>query len=196
MDSELDIDLKALVGGDKQAWDGFCRRYAPVIHGAVRRAFAGGRPGQDDVLDAAQEVFVRLCRDDFRLLREFDPDRAKLSTWLGVIAYSAAVDWLRRRRSGIALDDVPESALSVQQPSHERLIVPPGLLTERQALVIKLLYERDMEVADIAKLLRIDAQTVRSTHHKALLRLREHFGAAKRGGREDGNGDEPAPGTV
>jgi RNA polymerase sigma-70 factor (ECF subfamily) len=196
VDSELDIDLKALVAGDKQAWDGFCRRYAPAIHGAVRRAFAGGRPSQDDVLDAAQEVFVRLCRDDFRLLREFDPGRAKLSTWLGVIAFSAAVDWLRRRRSGVALDDVPESVLSVQQPNHERLVVPPDLLTERQALVIKLLYERDMEVADVAKMLRIDAQTVRSTHHKALSRLRDHFGAAKKDGRGQRPGDEPAPGTV
>jgi RNA polymerase sigma-70 factor (ECF subfamily) len=71
-------------------------------------------------------------------------------------------------------------------------MIPPDLLTERQALVVKLLYERDMEVADVAKMLRVDAQTVRSTHHKALLRLREHFKAPKRAG----NGDEPAPGTV
>jgi RNA polymerase sigma-70 factor (ECF subfamily) len=192
VDDAREVDLKALVKGDKRAWDEFCRLYAPAIHGAVRRAFAGGRPNQDDVLDAAQDVFMRLCRDDFRLLRDFDPARAKLSTWLGVIAYSAAIDWLRRRRTGIALDDVPEAALSVQQPSHERLIIPPDLLTERQALVVKLLYDRDMEVADVAKLLRVDAQTVRSTHHKALLRLREHFKAPKRAE----NGDEPAPGTV
>jgi RNA polymerase sigma-70 factor (ECF subfamily) len=190
---EQEIDLKALVGGDKRAWDGFCRLYAPAIHGAVRRAFAGGRPSPDDVLDASQEVFVRLCRDDYRLLREFDPGRAKLSTWLGVIAYSAAVDWLRRRRPGLSLEDVPEAALSVQQPSHERLMIPPDLLTERQALVVKLLYEREMEVADVAKMLQVDAQTVRSTHHKALLRLREHFKAPK---RAVGSGDEPPPGTV
>jgi len=88
---------------------------------------------------------------------------------------------------------VPETALSVQQPSHERLMIPPDLLTERQALVVKLLYEREMEVTDVAKMLQVDAQTVRSTHHKALLRLREHFKAPKRAG---GSGDEPPPGTV
>lgn len=192
MGEEQEIDLKALVAGDKRAWDGFCRVYAPAIHGAVRRAFAGGRPAQDDVLDAAQEVFVKLCRDNHRLLREFDPSRAKLSTWLGVIAYSTAVDWLRKRRPGVALDDVAEAALSVQQPSHERLMIPPDLLTERQALIVKLLYERDMEVVDIAMLLHVDAQTVRSTHHKALLRLREHFKVPKRAG----GGDEAPPGTV
>ena len=35
---------------------------------------------------------------------------------------------------------------------------------------------RERDVAEVAQLLKIDAQTVRSTHHKALLRLREHFG--------------------
>jgi DNA-directed RNA polymerase specialized sigma24 family protein len=31
------------------------------------------------------------------------------------------------------------------------------------------------EVADVARFLRVDAQTVRSTKHKALSRLRSHF---------------------
>ncbi|MBL8674031.1 MAG: hypothetical protein JNL07_04020, partial [Rhodospirillales bacterium] len=48
-------------------------------------------------------------------------------------------------------------------------------LTDRQALVLKLLYDRDMDVAEAAGFLKVDAQTVRSTHHKAMLRLREHF---------------------
>ena len=38
-----------------------------------------------------------------------------------------------------------------------------------------MLYDRDMEVAEIAQALGVDPQTVRSTHHKAMLKLREHF---------------------
>ena len=57
----------------------------------------------------------------------------------------------------------------------EKLKIPPGLLTERQTLILKYLYDEERDVAEIAQLLKIDAQTVRSTHHKALLRLREHF---------------------
>jgi RNA polymerase sigma-70 factor (ECF subfamily) len=40
-----------------------------------------------------------------------------------------------------------------------------------------MLYERDMEVAEIAETLGVDPQTVRSTHHKAMLKLRTHFAA-------------------
>jgi RNA polymerase sigma-70 factor (ECF subfamily) len=172
---EVEIDLKALVGGDKRSWDAFCARYAPTINAAVRRAFGTGRPTQDDLLDAGQEVFLKLCRDDYKLLREFDPKRAKLATWIGIISYSTAVDWLRRRRPTTNIDDVPEAALAVQPIEHEHLQIPEGLLSERQALVLKMIYDREMDVPEIAKLLNIEAQTVRSTHHKALIRLREHF---------------------
>lgn len=175
MQQDTEIDLKALVSGDKRSWDAFCARYAPTINAAVRRAFGTGRPSQDDLLDAGQEVFLKLCRDDYKLLREFDPKRAKLTTWIGIIAYSTAVDWLRRRRPTANIDDVPESALAVPPTEREQLQIPDGLLTERQTLVLKLIYDREMDVPEIAKLLNVEAQTVRSTHHKALIRLREHF---------------------
>lgn len=175
MQQDSEIDLKALVSGDKRSWDTFCARYAPTINAAVRRAFGTGRPSQDDLLDAGQEVFLKLCRDDYKLLREFDPKRAKLTTWIGIIAYSTAVDWLRRRRPTANIDDVPESALAVAPTEREQLQIPDGLLTERQTLVLKLIYDREMDVPEIAKLLNVEAQTVRSTHHKALIRLREHF---------------------
>jgi len=42
--------------------------------------------------------------------------------------------------------------------------------------VLTMLYERDMDVAEIAKTLDVDPQTIRSTHHKAMLKLRAHFG--------------------
>ena len=178
---DTEIELKALVGGDKRSWDAFCVRYAPAINAAVRRAFGTGRPSPDDLLDAGQEVFLKLCRDDYKLLREFDPKRAKLATWIGIIAYSTTVDWLRRRRPTANIDDVPEAALAVQPIEREHLQIPDGLLSERQALVLKLIYDREMDVPDIAKLLKIEAQTVRSTHHKALIRLREHFNPDGRG---------------
>ena len=85
---DTEIDLKALIAGDKRSWDAFCARYAPTINAAVRRAFGTGRPTQDDLLDAGQEVFLKLCREDYKLLREFDPKRAKLSTWIGIISRS------------------------------------------------------------------------------------------------------------
>jgi len=142
----------------------------------VRRVLASYRLSEEDVMDAAQDVFVRLCANDCRLLKTYDPARASLSTWLAVISRSAAVDHARRRRQATQpLDEVPESKLGVEDRHVEKLKIPQGLLTERQMLVLKCLYDEEKEVSEVAQLLKIDAQTVRSTHHKALLRLRAHF---------------------
>lgn len=170
------IDLGTLTTGNKRAWDSFVAAAAPLINAVVRRALASYRLNEDDVMDAAQDVFVRLCANDFRLLKTYDPARASLSTWLAVVSRSAAVDHARRRRQATTpLDDVPEASLAVEDRHVEKLKIPQGLLTERQMLVLKCLYDEEKEVAEVAQLLKIDAQTVRSTHHKALLRLRAHF---------------------
>jgi len=175
--SELNqIDLKPLAAGNKRAWDGFVTAAAPLINAVVRRALSSYGLSEEDVMDAAQDVFVRLCANDYRLLKTYDPARAGLSTWLAVVARSAAVDHARRRRQATQpIDDVPEALLGVEDRHVEKLKIPPGLLTERQVLVLKCLYDEEKDVSEVAQLLKIDAQTVRSTHHKALLRLRAHF---------------------
>ena len=171
------IDLHTLTTGNKRAWDGFVAAAAPLINAVVRRSLSTYRLGEEDVMDAAQDVFVRLCAQDFRLLKTYDPARAGLSTWLAVVARSAAIDHARRRRqANQPLDEVPEAALAVEDRHVEKLKIPQGLLTERQTLILKCLYDEERDVAEVAALLKIDAQTVRSTHHKALLRLRAHFG--------------------
>jgi RNA polymerase sigma-70 factor (ECF subfamily) len=166
------IDLQALARGEKGAWNGFVRRYAGLILSAVRVTARHSV----DVEDVVQEVFTRLCKDDFRLLKTYDPARAGLSTWLTIVARSTARDMQRRRQPIVTpLDAVPEMLLSVTAEPQEKLRLPDALLSPRQKLVLTMLYEREMEVAEIAAALGIDPQTVRSTHHKAMLKLREHF---------------------
>ncbi|HEX4193816.1 MAG TPA: sigma-70 family RNA polymerase sigma factor [Stellaceae bacterium] len=165
-------DLQALTRGEKAAWDGFVRRYAGLILSAVRST---ARPGIE-LEDIVQEVFTRLCKDDFRLLKTYDATRAGLSTWLTIVARSTARDMQRRRQPQLTpIDSVPEMLLSVTAEPQEKLRLPDGLRSPRQKLVLTLLYEREMDVAEIATSLGIDPQTVRSTHHKAMLKLREHF---------------------
>ncbi len=73
------------------------------------------------------------------------------------------------------IDDVPEAFLGVEDRHVEKLKIPDGLLTARQILILKYLYDEERDVMEVARLLSVDAQTIRSTHHKALQRLRAHF---------------------
>jgi RNA polymerase sigma factor (sigma-70 family) len=168
-------ELEALARGDKGAWDAFVRRYAGLVAAAVR----GVAREAAEVEDLAQEVFLRLCKDDFRLLRTYDPARAGLSTWITIVARSTARDALRRHRPVVVpIEAVPEARLAVDpvEPA-SKLKLPEALLSPRQRQILTMLYDREMEVSEIAGALGIDPQTVRSAHHKAMVKLRAHFKA-------------------
>ncbi len=176
----MDSNLNACIKGDKRGWDTFVSRWSPVIYAAVERtiqnriAGTGGTRGDCEAEDIAQKVFFRLIKDDFHLLKSFDNERSSLSTWLTLIARSVTIDHLRRRK----LPTVPLENTDAAASSSEKLDVPDiplHQLSSRQRLVIHLLFEREMTVREAAVLLKIDEQTVRSTKHKALNRLREHF---------------------
>ena len=166
-------ELDALARGDKGAWDAFVRRYAGLVAAAVR----GVAREAAEIEDLAQEVFLRLCKDDFRLLRSYDPARAGLSTWITIVARSTARDAMRRYRPVLTpIDAVPEGRLAVDPVEPiQKLKLPDALLSPRQREILTMLYDREMEVAEIAAALGIDPQTVRSAHHKAMVKLRAHF---------------------
>src|SRR4029077_3268457 len=163
----------ALLRGEKADWDAFVRRYGGLVVAAVR----GVAMAQPEVEDLTQEVFVRLCKDDFRLLRSYDPARASLSTWITIVARSTARDGLRGRRAEtVPLDVVREAQLAIDPVEPvQKLKLPEALLSPRQRQILAMLYDREMDVAEIARALAIDPQTVRSAHHKAMIKLRVHF---------------------
>lgn len=168
-----DSVLDALWRGERGAWEVFVRRHAGLVVAAVR----GITHEPSEVEDLTQDVFLRLCKDDFRLLRSYDPARASLSTWLTIVARSTARDARRRRRpEPVPLDAVPEGRLAVDPVEPVgRLKLPEALLSPRQRQILAMLYDREMEVPEVAAALGIDRQTVRSAHHKAMLKLRAYF---------------------
>jgi DNA-directed RNA polymerase specialized sigma24 family protein len=170
--------LEALARGEKGAWEAFVRRYAGLVVAAVRGIAREGT----EVEDLVQEVFLRLCRDDFRLLRSYDPARAQLSTWVTIIARSTARDAMRRHRPVVVpIEAIPEGRLAVDPVEPVRpLKLPEALLSPRQREILTMLYDREMEVAEVAAALGIDRQTVRSAHHKAMVKLRAHFKAEEK----------------
>lgn len=192
--------LQACLDGDAAAWAGFVDEYARLIHAAVSRAIGPGGVRRSDVEDIAQDVFVKLVRDDFRLLRQFDPAKARLGTFLTVIARTTAIDAVRRRRlSTVSLaddrvrahaesrqaansaEDGNDAGAAVQSDGEaisralSRLEMPADLLSDRQRLVLQCLFDRQMSVEEAAAALGVEAQTIRSTKHKAIARLRSHF---------------------
>jgi len=172
------IDLGQLLEGGKPQWDDFVEQYSALIYSVIRKILLlYQKQVQDwDLNEIFQEVFVRLIKDEYHLLRTYDPAKASLSTWLTIVTRSTAIDFLRKSPpQHQQIDDLEISDTSDENKVSIPINIPKHLLTGRQRLVLELLYEKDMDVAQAAEVMGVDEQTIRSTKHKALEALRKYF---------------------
>lgn len=127
--------------------------------------------------DLVQDIYARLMADGGALLKRFDETRGSLAAFLTVLAGSQALNALRakKRQAADGLDKAPEQT-APQHPGEAANLIPEGLLSTREALIIKCKYDRDLDAPDIAKLLGLKPATVRVTLKTALDKLRAHRG--------------------
>jgi RNA polymerase sigma-70 factor, ECF subfamily len=123
--------------------------------------------------DVAQEVFLELYQ---KLSAIESPGH--LTYWLRRVTVHRCIDQGRRRmhRRETALEGVPE-------PATENAVADPALLgklrqildalPDKQRMVVILRYQEDMGPAEIAELMRIPVNTVKSTLHRSLEELRK-----------------------
>jgi RNA polymerase sigma-70 factor (ECF subfamily) len=126
-----------------------------------------------DAEDLAQEAFVRL----WRALPLYD-GRASFSTWLYVIARNACLSELRRRNArptssldGDAVD--PAGPIGTASPTDQRLECETlvEMLDEPQRRIVRLFYLEDRSYEQVATMLEMPINTVRSHLHRARKRL-------------------------
>lgn len=177
------FDLQSCLNGDELEWARFVESTAGLIIAAVRQVCgrSSQMPEATAIDDIVQDVFLRLVKDDFRLLRTYDPSRAALSTWLTLVARSTTIDRLRRKRLptfSIESFDAPVERDDEGGMDPDGESIPLQILTERQRLVLSMLFDEELTVSEAAIRLDVDEQTVRSTKHKALSRLRAHYQAS------------------
>ena len=171
-------DFSALLAGEERAWSRFILNARPVLEAAVHRTFArqGLKPDAGLFQDAISASLERLTADDFALLRRFDPGRGSIRAFVAVVAGSTASNSLRaaRRHSGADLS-VAETIAVAPATGGQKIaeVVPEGLLSDREGLVLRLTFERDLQGPDIAQVLDISKNTVRVLKARALKKLRD-----------------------
>jgi RNA polymerase sigma-70 factor (ECF subfamily) len=119
--------------------------------------------------DLAQEVFVKL----WQALPRYD-GRAKLSTWVYAITRNAAVSALRSRRRSVSMSE--ESVLAEVEAIAAAPGAEPGdaglrrhveALPEKQRQAVTLYYLDERPVDEVAEMMGIPANTVKTHLHRA-----------------------------
>jgi RNA polymerase sigma-70 factor (ECF subfamily) len=178
-----DTHLMLRVGADEPgAFEQLMGRYRHRLFGVVRRQVAG----REDAEDLVQEVFLRVYR-----ARKRYRARSKFSTWLFTIAINLTRN--NRRRQAVVQLYTPEYVAVDSQPAEESLFdsgdQPVGRieheelaaavrravqgLNERQRRAVLLNKFEGLGYEDIARLIGLTPQAVKSLLFRARANLRQ-----------------------
>jgi RNA polymerase sigma-70 factor, ECF subfamily len=170
--------MRRVAAGDEEAVSELYDRFGPLVF-KVARQFLSSRAEAED---ATQEVFVRLWRTADR----YDPRRAKLVTWVMLIARRHLIDRIRRnavRPTPGTLEEESSGASSTAQDSPGRipqerernteLLARIAELPELQRTVIERAYLHGFTLREVSEQLDAPLGTIKSALSRGLQRLRE-----------------------
>jgi len=173
-DNEL---ISKVLSGDQQAYAGLVNRYQNYVFTLALR-FTRNR---EDAEEVSQDIFVKA----YRALADFR-GASKFSTWLYTIVNTTCITFLRKKRLEVhSLDnekvfevaDSQESGMRanlVEQKSRTAMVNDAiKMLSTDDAEVITLFYKGEQTLEEIARILGIEANTVKVRLHRARARLKE-----------------------
>jgi RNA polymerase sigma-70 factor (ECF subfamily) len=180
MRHENEIELVQRVArGESTALEELSRLYFSFLRSEAYRIL--GDP--DDAADVAQEILWKIWRH----AGEYDPARASVGTWAGVMTRRLAIDRLRQRNRRLRLlEEQPREGEAVLPEAPERVhsldrsrVVRRALsdLPREQRKILELMYFRDMSQREIARATGIPLGTVKTRAGLAVRRLRQALAA-------------------
>jgi RNA polymerase sigma-70 factor (ECF subfamily) len=175
-----DRELMArLAEGDREALAPLMERHYSRLY---RIALSYLRHG-DDALDVVQEAFVKV----FQQAGRWDGSGDDAGPWLARITVNLSIDrWRRNRRRGetftpmgegdhdrsLAGREVAPDRLVQGREAGERVRAALDSLPEKQRAIVVLRHFHDLSLEEIAQTLGLSLGTVKSSLHRALLRMR------------------------
>ena len=166
--------MRKTLKGSREAFGLLVVRYSR----SVRRLCLARLGTCDDLDDLVQESFLRAFKGLARL-----KDKDRFGAYLHRIARNVCVDWLRRRRGAVSIDDVPvELQVPIDGPvdireerlGHLRSLVGRLPMALREAILM--FYFEKQSYQQIAGCLGITEAAVNQRLHRARVSLRGAFG--------------------
>jgi RNA polymerase sigma-70 factor (ECF subfamily) len=190
---------------DAAEWEELLHRCAPIaslVAARVSRMWLGrSTPAITD--DIVQEIFLKLCEGQRRILRDFKPrGEDSFLGLLRIVSVSVANDYFRRQYSAkrggkvvtIALDDGPSSTMAAGPDEtaqmqkallfsefDRKLRSAPGVIGERDRAIFWLYYLQGLTAEEIAGLPATDlsAKGVESALRRVTMWLRKEMESRK-----------------
>ncbi|MFK8186090.1 MAG: sigma-70 family RNA polymerase sigma factor [Phormidesmis sp.] len=176
-----DIELvRRLRAGEQAAIAVLYDRYGGLVYTAALRLLK--KPAEAE--DLTQEIFLTFWKQN-----QFDPARAGLSTYLGMMTRSRALNRLAshssrqralKKQQQLFLARPHITPLERASQAEQKEAIQQGLakLSESQKQILEMNFYQGLSHSEIAQQLNMPLGTVKSRARKGLMLLREHLGEA------------------
>jgi RNA polymerase sigma-70 factor (ECF subfamily) len=157
--------VRAVLDGDRESFARLYDLYAPLVHGILL-----ARVPRAEVDDLVQDIFLHAFKK-LHTLR----DAGSFGPWIGMIARNRAVDFHRRAKETVELDDEVRGSNTQDSKAAEILQLIRNLPEAyRETLVLRLV--EGMTGPEIAVRTGLTAASVRVNLHRGMKLLREQLG--------------------
>ncbi|MEJ2008896.1 MAG: sigma-70 family RNA polymerase sigma factor [Acidobacteriota bacterium] len=164
----MEESLARCTRGDRAAFAEIVRAHQSMVYSLALHFLRNPSTAED----VAQDVFLKLYRDLPSI-----KSGAHLRFWLRKVTCHRSIDHVRRRGPDgmLSLDDVPEPAAAERARDpllEEKLWRLVATLPEKSRMVLILRYQEDLQLREIAEVMGIPINTVKSSIERALEVLR------------------------
>lgn len=163
--------------GDKEAFETLFRRYRDGIYNLCLQRTGGNT---DDASDLMQDTFLKV----YLGLDKYD-DRYTFGQWIYTIARNTFIDYVRRRKDDLSIDQLGKGALhatpaATDASPEERIIAEQrkvqiernmALLPDKYRQLVELRFIKGYSYEEIASQLDLPIGTVSTQIHRARERL-------------------------
>ena len=167
--------ISAIINRDEQMFTFVVQKYSKLLWKIAASILINAASIQD-VEECIADVFIYL----WQYPEKYDPNKAKLSSWLSVIARTKAIDRYRqniRKRElpmeEIAAEGLAHAEITVIDAEKEKLLSCIGELDEKEKELIIRRYYYEQKPAEIAVVLEIPKKQVENKLYYAKQKLKK-----------------------
>lgn len=151
------------------------RQYSEQLYWQIRRIVLT----HEDADDVLQNTFIKAwgCLDNFRY-------ESKLYTWLYRIAINESLDFIRKQKAAVALDNdsltVANQLMADEyfdgDKAEAKLQEAIAMLPDVQRLVFCMRYYDEVKYSEMSKILKTTEGSLKASYHIAVKKISEYLG--------------------
>lgn len=164
----------------KNFWDNFFVNYSNLIYSNIRRTFLhyNFQFVNEDIEDCYSSITIKILSQKKQIENNYNEEKSKFTTYISVLCTNRTIDYLNANKYKYSHVGEQESLLIANDEGLMLDIdkfLESGVLSDREKLVLKLFYMKELTSKEIANILKISDNTVRVTKKKAIDKLKEEY---------------------